>query len=264
LCYSLFRFWLYKKLGPFHNRHLLQYTPHLHHYITRFYSSWVVIGEHGLKWLGKVASPHPLEMPTCGSMGGVEYSVALVVIRYLDSDLYHTCRISPHYSPYVWHVHYKNSALQHNKIDSKKKKKNVWWELPVLSYRCRGQLGTWLTQRFGIVGKLVTWLGWTPSNHDRLWHSYVSFSFVGSQRFVTSCQNLQGPRAHHLFVVLCWLPCCWALQFSSDNISSFRLFTACKISSSGCLFRVLEHCLTGSGQMLSWLSRMSTYDTSER
>jgi len=34
-------------------------------------------------------------------------------------------------------------------------------------------------------------------------------------------------------------------------------------SSSGCLFRVPEHCLTGSGLMLSWLSRMSTYDTLE-
>jgi len=104
-------------LAPSHRR-LLQYTPHLHHYITRFYSPWVVIGEHSLKRLGKVASPRPLGMPTCGSTGGVEYSVALVVIRYLDSDSYRTCRVSPRYSPYIWHVHHKNSALRHNKIDS--------------------------------------------------------------------------------------------------------------------------------------------------
>jgi len=61
---------------------------------------------------------------------------------------------------------------------------------------------------------------------DRLWHSYVSFSSVGSQGFVASRQNLRGPRARRLFVVVglfgflvtiyllfgCSLPAKWALQ----------------------------------------------------
>ena len=39
--------------------------------------------------------------------------------------MYRTCHVSPLTHPYVQHVHYKSSALQHNKIDSKKKKRLI-------------------------------------------------------------------------------------------------------------------------------------------
>ena len=128
--------------------------------------------------------------------------------------------------------------------------------------------GAAVTWAPGWLSVLARWESLLPGSAEPLVtmtvYGILTSAFPSSVRGVRRLSsNLRGPRARRLFVVFCWLPCCWALRFSSDNISSFRLLTACKMSSSGCLFRVLEHWLTGSGLMLSWLSRMSTYDTSE-
>jgi len=85
---------------------------------------------------------------------------------------------------------------------------------------------SWTTSKYilYITGAAVTWApGWLSvlarwesllpgsaeplvtmtvlASGDRLWHSYVSFSSVGSQGFVASRQNLRGLRARRLFVV---------------------------------------------------------------